>query len=565
MATIAKRPVALGAGWSFNAVWSKTLREHRVGIISWGVALGIIVMAVTAASPQVTAIGSNTVQQITNSFRFFGDPVAMSTPQGYITFKTLGMLPIILGIWAVMVGAGLTRGEEERASLDLVLGEPLSRTRLLTEKVIAFALALLLIGVFVALGILIGQSAAKISIGAGPALLTGLNMSLSTFVYGAIALFFSQFTRRAGPAAGLAGAYMALDFVVAGAGRQLDGWSGIERVTINFYYQLSKPLISTYGVNPGAMLVMLVVSLALVGASMWLFVHRDEGDVVSLLPAAASRPMAQTHVAARTTLARAERDVSLRGVAARTLGAQASTIGWWALGIGIYSFWGVLAAKGIEKQIAGIYKSSPFLAELFKGANLGTNSGFISAIIFLYLPVVVVFAAIFFALNWASELDMGRLEVTMDAPLPRWRQPIERFAVVVFGVAVVVVAIWLPLMLSAALNSFTLDGGRIFEAALTIAPMALLAASLVYALAGRLSSGSILGVVGALVALSFLLDFLSDILKIPDWALKLSIFHAYGQPVLDGANWTASLVMLGLTLVFLALGTFQFVRSDVRN
>lgn len=567
MATITQRPASLGAGWAFNAIWSKSLREHRVAIISWGIALGLVAMATLAASPQITTVGSQSaISQITQSFRFFGDPVAMSTPQGYVTWKTLGMMPVLLGIWAVLAGASLTRADEERAALELVLAEPISRTRLLMEKVVAFALSLLLVGLMIAGGVVLGQALARLQVDVWAALLIGLNVSLASFIYGALALFFSQFTRRAGSAAGLAGVYMALDFVVAGVGRSVDGWSGIERVTINFYYELSKPLIASYGVNPGAMLVLLALSVALVGASLWLFAHRDEGDVISLWSRLASHKAATTdRLAAGAALARTARDVSLRGVAARTLGAQASTIGWWALGPGIYAFWGAFIAKSIEQQIAGIYKSTPFVAELFKGANLATNAGFLSAIIFSYIPVVVVFAAIFFALEWATELDLGRLEVTMDAPLPRWRQPLERFVVVVVGVAAVVVAIWLPASLGALLSGLSFDGGRVFVATLTIAPMALLAAALVYALAGRMSSGAILGVVGALTALSFLIDFLSDILKLPDWALKLSIFHAYGQPMLDGANWTASLVMLALALALLALGTFEFTRADVRN
>ena len=44
-------------------------------------------------------------------------------------------------------------------------------------------------------------------------------------------------------------------------------------------------------------------------------------------------------------------------------------------------------------------------------------------------------------------------------------------------------------------------------------PLGLLAGALVYALAGKLSSGTILGLVGGLASLSFVLELLRSVLK----------------------------------------------------
>ncbi len=48
-----------------------------------------------------------------------------------------------------------------------------------------------------------------------------------------------------------------------------------------YYYNLSKPLVPGYGINAGAMLVLLALCILLSGAAVWLFVRRDVGGTVA--------------------------------------------------------------------------------------------------------------------------------------------------------------------------------------------------------------------------------------------------------------------------------------------
>ncbi len=70
----------------------------------------------------------------------------------------------------------------------MLLGEPVSRYRVLGEKLIAFAIGTLLIGLLVSLGLMLGLAAAKLPADPGGSILAGLNLSLSAFVYGALGL-----------------------------------------------------------------------------------------------------------------------------------------------------------------------------------------------------------------------------------------------------------------------------------------------------------------------------------------------------------------------------------------
>src|SRR6266702_8276145 len=140
----------------FGSIWSKSLRDYCVPILSWGIGLGLLMYVgfATATTPVLAAFAS-----IVPLVGFLGEPVAMQTPAGYITFRYMETtLPLLLSFWPILAGARLVRGEEERGTMDVLLGTPQPRTRLLLEKIGALVLALLLIAVLFALGAVAGEA-----------------------------------------------------------------------------------------------------------------------------------------------------------------------------------------------------------------------------------------------------------------------------------------------------------------------------------------------------------------------------------------------------------------------
>src|SRR6266852_3653476 len=140
----------------FRSIWSKTLRDYRVPILAWGIGLALLMFVgfATATTSVLAAFVS-----IAPLVSFLGEPVAMQTPAGYISFRYMETtLPLLLSFWPILAGARLLRGEEERGTMDVLLGTPQARTRLLLEKIGALVLALLLIAVIFALGAVAGEA-----------------------------------------------------------------------------------------------------------------------------------------------------------------------------------------------------------------------------------------------------------------------------------------------------------------------------------------------------------------------------------------------------------------------
>jgi ABC-2 type transport system permease protein len=100
------------------------------------------------------------IAEITKAIQAFsfltGDVTSLGTIGGYVTTRLLGLVPTMLALWALIVGAGLVRGEEQQGPLDVLMSMPLSRLRVLTEKAAALGLAVVVTSALTVLGLWLG-------------------------------------------------------------------------------------------------------------------------------------------------------------------------------------------------------------------------------------------------------------------------------------------------------------------------------------------------------------------------------------------------------------------------
>lgn len=555
----------------FRSIFTKSLRAYRWAILGWGVGIGLLLYTQYATiGTQLAGLSSTSLQNLVKQFNFFGETVALTTPGGYVTYKSMGFLPVILGVWTVLAGARMTRGEEESGILDILLSTPRSRGAVIAQKALALAAATGLIALLMGVGLVLGMLGAQASapdlhvrVDVSAALLAAFNAGVAAYLFGALALLLAQFMSR-GAASGVAGGIMALAYVVDGAGRSIASASGVRPLSPLYYYDRSLPLIAGHSMNWAAFALLVAVSVVLVVVAVPLFMRRDIGRSV-LADVRRVAPEPRVNRSAGEVLTRTEREPWVRGVGIQGFRRQAVAMFWWILGIAIAAGYLVVVAKTSEKQIQDLMRGSSLFQQLFSGADLGTNNGFLSVLLFGYIQVVVPIFIGLLAYRWTTDLQKGRLELVLSTPTSRWRVILERYAAVMVATLAAVLAIWVAIELFAGAADFSLDAGRAFVASIGMAPLALVTASLVYALSGRLPPGLVIGVMAAFLAVSYLMDLLRTLLHLPGWALDFSIFHQYGTPMLTGLNWGGFVGLLAVAAALLAIGGWRFTRSDLER
>lgn len=547
-----------------RSIFWKTMREQRWALLIWSALVMLILIAVYASLSQVdvSQLGSLTQNR---AYVFLNDPVATDTASGYVTFKYGFSFSLMLSIFAILIGSRLIRGEEARGSLDLVLATPHSRQNLLREKVLATVVSVVVLGLAFGIGALLGEASQHDLASVGGALLAGFDSSLLLFFYAMLALFISQYTRTAGATAGATGALYALFFVLDGTGRAYPNVAWVQRLSPNYYYGLSKPLIPSYGTNFGAMALLLALGLLLLAGSAAIFLRRDMGAVARLPFLRMRRNSTARTVSPDARIERAARDPWLRSVLARSLRAGGPGLGWWMLGVFLYAAYGAAIVKSSEQQLRDTIKGSPAFAQLFGANLLATDNGFVSLVVFLIVSIAAMLYALIRANDWPANQDNGRLDIVLSTPQPRWRVALQWYGTALVGFILLALANALGVIVGAAATGLTLDAGRVFAASLALVPPMALIAGAVYALGARLRSTVDLEIVGGYLAIAFFMDLLHTALKLPDWTQHLSIFTAYGTPIADGVNWTSVSVMLLLAALFTGIGVSLFQTGDIRQ
>ena len=542
----------------FRSILSKSFRDYRVPMLAWGLGLGLLMTAgfATATPAVLTAFIS-----FARILSFLGDPYAMNTPQGYITFRYMETtLPLLLSIWPILAGARLVRGEEERGTMDVLLATSQPRVRLLLEKVGALFLALLGIAVLLALGVVGGEAGLGGNIDFVRGLLAGLNLSLLAFFFGMVALLISQLTASRSAAAGWASGLLILFAVLEMAGREVSG-SWLPYLSPFYYYNLNRPLLAGFPNQPLAALFLLGLSVLCLVGSVILFSRRDIGRSAF----ESQRERASGTQTVLRSLRRAEREVSTRAVSLHTLATEGWGSFWWLFGMVAFCAALQFMTPGIQKAFNQAVQQTPWLKQYLFDTPVDTNTAMLGTLVFAFVPAVVVILALTLALKWSSDLENGRLELIFSTPQSRPRVLLERFGANVLVVLLAPVLTWLVLTIGAQLANLNVDQGKLLAASFSMLPPALIIMGLIYALAGRLRYGVVLGIVTAYLVLSYLQESLEGNIQFPGWFMSLSIFHLYGNPIFFGMNWTNFLGMTAVAVVLLVIGLAQFRNADIRN
>jgi ABC-2 type transport system permease protein len=542
-----------------RSVFLKTLRDYRVPILGWGIGMGLVV-----ASPMASVSALVTTPQaraelvsLAQTFTWNADAAAVDTIGGYATFK-IGIFVFLIAVWPILAASRMLRGEEDRGALDVLLTLPRGRVRVAVERLAAMWIALVVMGVLIGLVAYGGGQKFGGEFSFLDAQLFGFNLALVCAVIGGIALLISQFTSERGPAAGWTAGLLLIFIVLDMVHRVVPNTDWVSRVSPIYYYNLSKPLVPGYGVNFGGMLVLAVLTVAVSGASIWLFSRRDVGGTVALprwlqLPAReASRELPVA-------------DWSLRSVYARSLGMIAMPTFWWTLLIAGWGGWVVFVVQLMETRLSGLLSSSPAAVNLIKnlgGGNVGINEGFLSAM-FIFLPLFLMAFAVTQVNRWSADEQDGRLELVLATPQPRIAVLLGRFAALATA-CIVIAAITLVASIWAASGAgITLDSGHVAAATLGMIPLGLLIAAFGYLASGWLRTAADTGLLSFLLAFWFFVSFIGPELKLPDATLRLSAFYYYGTPLLNGVQLASVLGVLVVAAAALGLGALRFARKDI--
>ena len=181
--------------------------------------------------------------------------------------------PLVIGATAITAAVGSTAGDEESGILASVLAHPLGRSRLIVEKALAVALHVLIIAFGTWLGLVAGVAVAGGGISVGHQAALAVHLAFFGFVTGALALALAALTGRKAVAAGGAGAFAVVGFLINGLAPLVDGVTWLKFISPFYYYSGHDPLGN--GIDLADLAVLSAATAALTVVAALGFRHRD--------------------------------------------------------------------------------------------------------------------------------------------------------------------------------------------------------------------------------------------------------------------------------------------------
>ncbi|MGA9775352.1 MAG: ABC transporter permease subunit [Candidatus Dormiibacterota bacterium] len=487
-------------------------------------AAGATAAARAAFGRQTTALGGQLAYLVPL-------PLNPSTPAGYIWWKGLAFLPLVLGAWGLAAGTGAIRNEEERGLMENWLATPITRWRLVLARSGSFATVAAAVVLVTGLGTLVGVTAAGAPTNPTGLLEQGAALLGFTLVCWGLGLAAAQLASTRRSAIGL-GALVLLGLYVLDVAARVDPAFST--------WALASPLRLvdlTTAIVPGgrfdaaataALFGIAAVLLALTGAA---FSARDLGS-----PLFRRRPR-QVASGRQPSGSRWERVPVVRSLWEQRVGLSA-----WLLGTAV----GAALMTSLARSAGSALVANPSFRSYLRAS--GTSQATLAAVSqfwFGIAAVVVAAYAVTQTSRWASEDGNGRLEMELAQPMPRWRVVAERAAALLVGASGIAAVGGLGVGVTAPSQGLNLDLPRLVVASALLVPLGLTfgaLGALIIAWAPRLA----VPVLGLVAVVSFYVPILSPLLRWPSWTPYLSLLHLYGTPLTTGVDWAGLIAMVGI-------------------
>jgi putative exporter of polyketide antibiotics len=552
-ATVTRVPSVASRILGLGSVFGKSFRDSRRTAVLLGLVTALILL-VTAAS---VASEFSTVEKrigiaaqmaaLPEIFQgMLGRMINIDRIGGFLSWRTINFLPIILGIWTIVAMSGLLAGELSRGSLDLLAASPLGRARLAVEKAGGYLLALLVATACFA----VAAWAAIAAFGTLPTDPVGVDAVLAHAVWlyvvallpGAVAFAVAPLVGRGGALA-VGGLTLFSSFIVSGYAQSVSFFENLRPLSYLSATEGHRPIAGAY--DWPSVIAVGGVAAALIVVGVVMFVRRD-----MLVPTGGRVRLPSI-------------GLLVGGVFRRSLGERLPASILWGLGLGLYGMIIAFSADEFVKALGGIPEVRQLIAQLFPDVDIASVGGFLQIAFFSEAILFVAVATTLLVSGWASDEGERRLEMILSTPVTRSGWAVRSTLAVMIGVAIITAVLVAGVLVGALTQTAALD---VVQVAIGVSVLGLYAMALagIGLAVGGLVRPSLAAPVTITLALGFFLwDLIGSIARLPDPLLDLALNRHLGQPMLGQYDWPGMALCAALAVGGIALCAIGMARRDV--
>lgn len=263
-----------------SILW-QVVQRRRISLFWWGLGLVLFVGLLAVAYPTVRNNG-----ELDKTFGGLPPGVeallglsatnTLTSPAGYLNSQYFAnVLPLILLVFGIGLGAWAISGDEAAGTLELLLANPVSRTRVALERAAALVLLLALLTAVATAALLVLAPPTGLSQGLslGRMMAATAACGLLALTFATVAFAIGAATGRRSPAMAVAATLAIAGYVIEGLAAQVKVLQPVRAVSPWHWFLDADPL--SRGLVFESWLLPLAVSVVLIGISAAWFTRRD--------------------------------------------------------------------------------------------------------------------------------------------------------------------------------------------------------------------------------------------------------------------------------------------------
>ena len=255
-------------------------KDRRRSVVGWFIGISAYVLLQNAFypsmkdQPDLSRLMEDLPEGVKAMFGLSGD-VPLISPAGWLQGQVFSLMPVLLIIFAISLGARALATSEEDGTLELLLANPVRRQRVAAER----------LGALTVLTVVLGAAASAFTLATAPLLQLTEGVSMPGYMaatwgmiglgllFGALSFAVGAFTGRRSLAIGVSAAAAVATYTINGLAQSVQAARGL-RFFSPFYWFLSRNMLAQ-GVAIEAMLLPIAFAALFAAVGYFGFLGRD--------------------------------------------------------------------------------------------------------------------------------------------------------------------------------------------------------------------------------------------------------------------------------------------------
>lgn len=261
----------------FSSIFLKTMWERRKSIFFWSTGIFAYCLMLGLLYPSIEGIEGfeALMDDMPDALKaLIGEVDDITSPTGFLGAEMFNlMLPLILSILAIGVGASVISKEEESGTIELVLSTATSRGRVILEKAFALVVNVSIVMLAGWLGIALSTVLVDFDVSLIDVMRASTATTLLAITFGLLALMITALSGKRGVAIGIATTVFVASYFADTLAVLVDDLEFIRNFSLLYYYD-SQSIIEG-GELFGSVFVLSVVSIMMLAGAFLGFMRRD--------------------------------------------------------------------------------------------------------------------------------------------------------------------------------------------------------------------------------------------------------------------------------------------------